>query len=69
MAKIEITIKDDDGNITETKEYELGLGRKTLDDIEEAVEGLKNEFLPELEHELLNNAQTELKKTIGKKIN
>jgi hypothetical protein len=69
MAKIEITIKDDDGNITGTKEYELELGRETLDDIEEAVEGLKNEFLPELEHELLNNVQTKVKKNVRKKIN
>lgn len=69
MAKIEITIKDDDGNITGTKEYELELGRETLDDIEEAVEGLKNEFLPELEHELLNKAQTKVKKNIRKKTN
>jgi hypothetical protein len=45
MAKIEITLKDNEGNITGKKEYDLELGSETLDDIEEAVEKLKNRFL------------------------
>ena len=69
MAKIEIIIKNDSGNTTGKEKYELELGKETLDDIEEAVEKFKNEFLPDIEHCLLNNAQKKVTENIRKKRN
>jgi hypothetical protein len=60
MARIRITLEDDDGReINGTKErlYDLAVGAKRLVDIEEAVEGLKQAALPELTAELLTLAQ------------
>ena len=69
MARIRITLEDDDGReINGDKErlYDLSLETKRLVDIEAAVEGLKQAALPELTAELLTLAQhqfvTEVKK-------
>jgi hypothetical protein len=60
MARIRITLEDDDGReINGNKErlYDLAGGAKRLVDIESAVEGLKQTALPELTAELLTLAQ------------
>ena len=60
MARIRITLEDDDGRaINGDKErlYDLAVGAKRLGDIEAAVEGLKQAALPELTAEFLTLAQ------------
>jgi hypothetical protein len=60
MARIRITLEDDDGReIKGDKErlYDLSLETKRLVDIEAAVETLKQAALPELTAELLTLAQ------------
>ncbi len=60
MARIRITLEDDDGHeINGNKErlYDLAVGAKRLVDIEAAVEGVKRAALPELTAELLTLAQ------------
>ena len=60
MARIRITLEDDDGReINGDKErlYDLSGGAKRFVDIEAAVEGLKQAALPERTAELLTLAQ------------
>ena len=60
MARIRITLEDDDGReINGDKEclYDLSGGTKRLVDIEAAVEALKQAALPELTAALLTLAQ------------
>lgn len=60
MARIRITLEDDDGReINGDKErlYDLSLETKRLVDIEAAIESLKQAALPELTAELLTLAQ------------
>jgi hypothetical protein len=60
MARIRITLEDDDGHaINGDKErlYYLPEGAKRLVDIEAAVEGFKQAALPELTAEFLTLAQ------------
>ena len=60
MARIRITLEDDDGReISGDKErlYDLSGGTKRLVDIEAAVEALKQAALPDLTAELLLLAQ------------
>jgi len=60
MARIRITLEDDDGReINGDKErlYDLSGGTKRFVDIEAAVEALKQAALPELTAELLTLAQ------------
>ena len=60
MARIRITLEDDDGRaINGDKErlYDLSGGTRRLVDIEAAVEALKRAALPELTAELLTLAQ------------
>lgn len=62
MAIIEVTIRDDQGNIlqqTKTTKYPLNLGKKSLHEIEGAVENWKQEVLPDIEGKLLCAAQVE----------
>jgi len=60
MARIRITLEDDDGRaINSDKErlYDVSGGAKRLVDIEAAVESFKQAALPELTAELLTLAQ------------
>ena len=60
MVKIEITLKDEQGNpISQLESLELELGNKTIDEIEQAVEKFKKKMLPELSKELMIQAQNE----------
>ena len=60
MAKIEIIIKDRQGNqLSQLEEINLELGSQSLDEIETAGEKLKQKMLPEISSELLSKAQRE----------
>ena len=67
MPKIRIILEGNDGPIMD-KSYCLPADLDHLDKIDEAVEEFKNEALPEIEKELLAQAQeqitSELKKTV-----
>ena len=63
MAKIEIIIKDELGEeLTRLQSMELELGNQSLDEIETAVEKLKQKMLPEISSELMSQAQREFTK-------
>lgn len=69
MANIEIIIRDKDGQVLNrvtAASYELGQELTTLNEIEGAIDQLKNELLPALEADLLTHQQqkslAELKK-------
>ncbi len=60
MAKVEIIIRDDAGNVIDQRgpnDYQLDLGAESLHEIEGAVEVLKNGALPDIEATLLEAAQ------------
>ena len=70
MAKIKLTLYDDEGNpITgiAARDYALEVGQETLDEIEAAVEKFKLKALPEIEADLLNAAQERLSEQVKKK--
>ena len=69
MANIEIIIRDKDGQVLNrvtAASYELDQELTTLNEIEGAIDQLKNELLPALEADLLTHQQqkslAELKK-------
>ena len=63
MAKIEIIIKDEQGKeLTRLQSIDLELGSQSLDEIETAVEKLKQKMLPEISSELMSQAQREFTK-------
>jgi hypothetical protein len=67
MRKIRLIIEEEGAAISD-KSFPLPEDLGTLDQIDEAVEGFKNEALPQIEQELLTQAQArvllELKKTV-----
>lgn len=66
MASIEVIIRDDDGNIISQKPAkQVNLKNANLDSIEADVEQWRKDTLPEIESELLQQAQTEF--TTGEK--
>ena len=70
MARIRITLEDDDGraiNGDKERVYDMPIGAQRLVDIEAAVEGLKREALPELEAELLTLAQQQFVAEVKKR--
>lgn len=69
MANIEITIRDENGQVLNqvtAESYELGQELTTLSEIEGAIDQLKKRLLPALEADLLTHQQqksiVELKK-------
>ncbi len=60
MASIEVTIRDEQGNILyQGKPRDLELGKQGLDEIEAAVEQWRQVTLPEIEAQLLEQAQNQ----------
>lgn len=60
MPTIEITIRDDDGKIIDSrnvKKYQLDLGKQSFHEIEGAVEKFKRGALPDIEADSLEAAQ------------
>ncbi len=70
MVRIKVVIEDEQGNILRQSEAQpLNLGQQTLHEIEGAVESWRQQVLPEIEAELLQQAQQEFtqdKKTPGR---
>jgi len=64
MAKIKVTLEDDNGEqVGKEREYELELREEaTLDEIEEAIEKFRIKIMPELEKELLSESQNRVVK-------
>lgn len=67
MPKIRVIVETEDGKSTE-QVFDLPQNLDTLDAIDDAVEQFKNETLPKIEQELLQNTQERLtaqeKKTV-----
>lgn len=60
MASIEVIIRDEEGNIISQKPAkQVNLKNGNLDSIEADVEEWRKEALPEIEAQLLQQAQTE----------
>ena len=61
MATIEVTLRDEQGNVIGSSAsliYQIDLGEQTLHEIEGEVERFKQQALPELEQIFLEQAQT-----------
>src|SRR5437870_10695483 len=71
MAKVRIIVENDKGEqIGEQREYELEVGGASLGEIEAAVEEYKRKSLPEIERQLLSEAQEqEIKKNRERMLN
>ena len=75
MASIEITLRDDQGEIInegEKRIYKLNLGKKRFselrfNEIERSVEEFKKNALPDISADLLKEAQNDYKKEIKKR--
>ena len=68
MTQIEIIIKNDQGQeISRLQSLNIELGNQTLNEIETAVEKIKQKILPEISKSLLGEAQREF--TEQKKMN
>ncbi len=60
MPTIELVIRDDEGNMIDSRSvnrYTLNLGKQSFHDIEGAVEKFRRDMLPDLEADLLKAAQ------------
>jgi hypothetical protein len=59
-ATVEIVIRDEAGNIvSQLAPHKIDLGNQSLHDIEGAVENWRQQALPEIEADLLNQAQSQ----------
>lgn len=70
MARIEIIIRDEQGNIINQatqQRYELGSDLNNLNEIERAVEQFKQAMLPALEADLLSQHQQTTIRVLKKK--
>ncbi len=70
MVKIEIILKDEQGNrLRQLPSREIEVGSYRLDEIEKSVEKLRREMLPDLTRYLLEEGQREFteekKKRVG----
>ena len=60
MVRIKVVIEDEQGRILRQSEAQtLDLGQQSLHEIEGAVESWRQQVLPEIEAELLHQAQQE----------
>ena len=66
-AKVELVIRDEDGNIlSQLDPYVLELGSQSLHDIEGAVENWRQKVLPDIEADLLSQAQSQFTQRVKK---
>lgn len=66
-ARVEVVIRDEAGNIlSQLAPKSIELGTQSLDEIEGAVETWKQQALPEIEADLLTQAQNQLTQEIKK---
>ena len=69
-AKVKLEIQDEEGNIlSQLDPYWMELGSQSLRDIEGAVKNWKQKFLPDIEADLLNQAQDSVHATGKKTVN
>ena len=62
-ATFELVIRDEDGNIVgQLDPYQVNLGDQTLHEIEGAVEQWRQQALPDIEENLLSQAQNRFTK-------
>ncbi len=67
MTKVELVIRDEDGNIlSQLDPYLMDLGSQSLHDIEGAVENWRQKILPDMEADLLDKAQSQFKQQAKK---
>ncbi len=66
-ARVEVVIRDEAGNIlSQLTPTPIDLGTQSLHDIEGAVETWKQQALPEIEADLLSQAQSQFTQEIKK---
>ncbi len=66
-ARVEVVIRDEAGNIlSQVAPAWMNLGNQSLHDIEGAVEAWKQQALPEIESDLLSQAQSKFTQEIKK---
>jgi len=66
-ARVEVVIRDEAGNIlSQLSHYRMDLGTQSLHDIEGAVENWKQQVLPQMEADLLTQAQRQFTQEIKK---
>ena len=66
-ARVEVVIRDEAGNIlSQLTPTSIDLGTQSLHDIEGAVETWKQQALPEIEADLLSQAQSQFTQEIKK---
>lgn len=59
-ARVELVIRDEEGNIlSQLEPYQMELGTQSLHDIEGAVENWRHQVLPDIEADLLRHAQNQ----------
>ena len=59
-ARVEILIRDEAGNLlSQLDPYQMDLGSQSLHDIEGAVEHWRQQALPDIEADLLRQAQSQ----------
>lgn len=70
MVTVELILRDDNGRIInegEKRVYKLNPGNRSFHEIEGEVEGFKKEALPDIEVDLLKEAQTKFIEEAKKK--
>lgn len=66
-ARVELVIRDEEGNIlSQLDPYWMELGNQSLHDIEGAVENWRQEVLPDIEADLLRQAQSQFTQQVKK---
>lgn len=66
-AKVEVVIRDEAGNIlSQLVPHEIDIGTQSLHEIEGALEIWKQQALPEIEADLLSQAQSQFTQEIKK---
>jgi hypothetical protein len=66
-ARVEVVIRDEQGNVvSQLAPAWMDLGTQSIHDIEGAVENWKQQALPEIEADLLSQAQSQFTQEIKK---
>lgn len=66
-ARVDILIRDEAGNLlSQLDPYQMDLGSQSLHDIEGAVEHWRQQALPDIEAELLRQAQSQFTRKVKK---
>jgi hypothetical protein len=67
MKRVEIRVRDESGEVISEQELPLEIGLGRFDEIERAVEGLRQGALPRLEGDLLAREQAKFVEAVQKK--